>query len=299
MELDEKPAIRKIYHEIFQEQIILVFLVPADMAYQGQVAYTQHRNIVREDAETTKVRPVFDASVKQKGGRSLNSYLKPGPKLNPAIMATIMRFRKKKIRWMAGIEKAFLQIKLHGDHAQLLRCLWVDNWESKDRKIVHYVWTRLAFWLTCSPFVLRAVISHHLDSKKDKYPERVKSILERLYVDDWMGGSDDLDKAVEEILWTKQVFDEARIPLVKWCTNSEELKERLRGVIEFSTKPREMNSDLTDETKKALGILWENMVSTDKMGRICHTIITPSTLKDWNQFVSGIDGIEDMRIPMI
>lgn len=66
-----------------------------------------------------------------------------------------------------------------------------------------------------------------------------------------MGGSDDLDKAVEEILWTKQVFNEARIPLVKWCTNSEELEERLREVIKFSTKPRKMNADLTDETNKA------------------------------------------------
>jgi hypothetical protein len=47
------------------------------------------------------------------------------------------------------------------------------------------------------------------------------------------------------------------MPLIKWCTNSEELKEKLKGIIEFSTKKREMDSELTDETKKALGILWD------------------------------------------
>lgn len=56
-------------------------------------------------------------------------------------------------------------------------------------------------------------------------------------MDDWLGGSDDLDEAVEGTLWTKQVFHEkAKMLLVKWCTNSEELKEILRGIIEFSTK---------------------------------------------------------------
>lgn len=158
------------------------------MSYQGPVAYTPHRHIgtVRKEAESTKVRPVFDASVKQKGERSLNSWLEPGPNLNPNLMATIMKFRKKKICLTADIKQAFFQIKQHK------LPLWVDDPASKDRKIIYYVWTRLAFGITCSPFILRAVIIHHLDSKK----ERVKSILERLYVDDWMGGSVDINSAV-------------------------------------------------------------------------------------------------------
>jgi hypothetical protein len=47
------------------------------------------------------------------------------------------------------------------------------------------------------------------------------------------------------------------MPLVKWCTNSTELKERLKGTIEFTVTKKEMDSELTDVTKKALGILWD------------------------------------------
>jgi hypothetical protein len=51
--------------------------------------------------ETTKVRPVFHGSVRQKSDRSSNSFLEAGPNLNPVVMAkqaTILRFRRNKIR---------------------------------------------------------------------------------------------------------------------------------------------------------------------------------------------------------
>jgi hypothetical protein len=37
--------------------------------------------------ETTKVRPVFHGSVRQKSDRSSNSFLEAGPNLNPVVMA--------------------------------------------------------------------------------------------------------------------------------------------------------------------------------------------------------------------
>ena len=46
----------------------------------GQSHYLPHRPVIREDKETTKIRPIFDASCKV-NVPSLNDYLYSGPNL--------------------------------------------------------------------------------------------------------------------------------------------------------------------------------------------------------------------------
>jgi hypothetical protein len=146
------------------------FIEKADLDYKGLVAYLPHRPVVRVDAETTKVRPVFDGSVHQRGRRSLNANLEAGPNMNPDIMGIMMRFRRYGIAWTADIQKAFLQIEMHPEHEQLVRFLWVDNPEKEKPEIVEYRWKRLTFGLTSSPFILRVVLTKHLRSYEKERP---------------------------------------------------------------------------------------------------------------------------------
>jgi hypothetical protein len=56
--------------------------------------YMPHRPVVRPDKETTKIRPVFDASAKTKDGVSLNSEILKTPVLHPALTGILlMRFQ--------------------------------------------------------------------------------------------------------------------------------------------------------------------------------------------------------------
>ena len=50
-----------------------------DNGSPGKVHYLPHRAVIRNDRETTKVRIVFDGSAKEKGGKSINDLLRPGP----------------------------------------------------------------------------------------------------------------------------------------------------------------------------------------------------------------------------
>ena len=49
----------------------------------GTVRYIPHKEVVREDKNTTKLRVVYDASSKQPQQPSLNECLEPGPSLTP------------------------------------------------------------------------------------------------------------------------------------------------------------------------------------------------------------------------
>ncbi|XP_071629497.1 uncharacterized protein [Temnothorax longispinosus] len=66
---------------------------PAD----GRVYYLPHHGVHKLDSTTTKLRVVFDASSKCPNGQSLNDTLLSGPKLQPDIVAVLLRFRAEPV----------------------------------------------------------------------------------------------------------------------------------------------------------------------------------------------------------
>ena len=94
-----------------------------------------HRAVVRQGKETTKVRIVFNCSSKSKYNLSLNECIETGPYLNHNILDVILNFRKNKIAIIAGIEKAFLMIRIPEKDSKFLKFLWHSDDPDKDYKI--------------------------------------------------------------------------------------------------------------------------------------------------------------------
>ena len=65
--------------------------------------------MLRSDKATTKLRVVYDASLKT-SGPSLNECLYKGPKFHQLILDLLIRFRSYKVTLIADVEKAFLMI---------------------------------------------------------------------------------------------------------------------------------------------------------------------------------------------
>ncbi len=249
---------RAEYHKIFEEYLVLGFIEEADPYYLGKTAYLPHRPVIRETAETTKIRPVFDGSVHFKHRRSFNANLEVGPNLNPDIMGILMRWRRHKVAWTADIEKAFLQIAIHPEHKQIVRFLWVEDITANKPTIKHFIWKRLPFGLTSSPFILRAVMLKHFKQYEAEFPGITNEILDQLYVDDWMGGAEDPRAAKVQVLRTQRILSEARFTLSKWITNSEELIQDSIEEIPFSQNISTLACEKSFDHKpnKALGIIW-------------------------------------------
>lgn len=71
------------------------------------IYYLPHHPVMKESSLTTKIRPAFDASAKDKRGHYLNECLATGPNLVELIQSLVMKFRKTQIGVTGDIKKAF------------------------------------------------------------------------------------------------------------------------------------------------------------------------------------------------
>ena len=90
--LRKTPEILEAYDGTIKEQLKegIIEEVP-EKPTGGRITYLPHQEIVRKDAETTKVRVVYDASAKpSKNARSLNECLYVGPSLTPLLYDVLL-----------------------------------------------------------------------------------------------------------------------------------------------------------------------------------------------------------------
>lgn len=168
-----------IYQNIFKEWLKLGIIekVPKGELHKVKVSYIPHHPVFNPKSTTTPIRPVFDASARNKGSPSLNDCLEKGPNLLELILTILMRFRMGRYGVLSDIKKAFLQISVRRNDRDFLRFLWYENGE-----IQEYRHCRVVFGVSASPFLLAATLNHHLDSVKKDFQETAKLLKETTYV---------------------------------------------------------------------------------------------------------------------
>ena len=180
--------------------------------------YLPHKAVVKREAESTKLRIVYDASLKESNHhRSLNDCPYPGPPLQTLLWSILARSRFYPVLLTGDLEKAFLQVRIKEEERDALRFFWRSP--SQDKTLI-YRFTRALLGLTCSPFLLGGVISQHLKSWELEYTSRrdtaVEEIRDGLYVDDLMVGGSNVEEVAEKKATTTEVFEDATFALHKW-----------------------------------------------------------------------------------
>ena len=118
-----------------------------------KVSYLLHQPVVCEQAETTKVRAVYDASCKDRATKiSLNYCLNVGIAINPLMFDILVRLREHLV---VVIGKAFLDIEVHDGDRDCLRGLWVQDIHAANPEVIVYRFERVAFGVNSSPFLLK------------------------------------------------------------------------------------------------------------------------------------------------
>ena len=187
--------------------------VTTDESKGNPVFYLPHHPVVRKESTSTKIRPVFNASCKGPNGVSLNDCLDAGPNLNPGIAEVILRFRRWKFVVSADVKKAFLQIKLKEQDQDVHRFLLKKAGELRTMRF-----SRVAFGVNCSPFLLSATIRHHLLKYLPALPA-VQELQENLYVDDFLSGADTEAEAKRLYQDADQIMTDAGMTLTKLTSN--------------------------------------------------------------------------------
>jgi len=225
MYLCKNPEVNTEYLKVFksyEEEGIIEKVF--DAGVPGKVHYIPHRPVIRDDKLTSKVRPVFDASAKEKYGKSLNDCLHAGPSLLNNIFDIIIRFRCGKISLMADIRQAFLNIEIHKDHKDYLRFLFVDS--ENPTVMQMYRFNRACFGVTCMPFLMSGTIIYHMKALKSRagFDKMIDRFLRDLYMDDITTAVNSFQEGVDFYEFAKKSMEGAGLELRKWNSNLVALK---------------------------------------------------------------------------
>ncbi|GFW16376.1 integrase catalytic domain-containing protein [Trichonephila clavipes] len=125
-----------------------------------------------------KIRPVFDASTRDKNQPSLNDCLNRGPNLIELIPDIFDKFRLYTIGLSSDIEKAFLQLSIIPEHRDYLRFFLPTV---KETKIYRHC--RVVFGICSSPFLLSACIDHLLKNSPARFDDVTQKLKHSFYVD--------------------------------------------------------------------------------------------------------------------
>ncbi|CAB3235743.1 unnamed protein product [Arctia plantaginis] len=101
--------------------------------------YLPHHVVIKESSETTKVQVVYDASALDTNNVSLSKDILLGPTLlvQDDIRSLVMRWRLRRVAYVADIKKRFCQILVSKEDANYQRIMWrrEENGPIKDYRL--------------------------------------------------------------------------------------------------------------------------------------------------------------------
>ncbi|XP_028414392.1 uncharacterized protein LOC114537542 [Dendronephthya gigantea] len=224
-----------------------------------KIFYIPHRYVVRESAQTTKMRIVYDASARETSDSpSLNDCLYAGPALQNKLWDVLVQQRAFPVVISGDIKKAFLQVRVRECERDALRFHWRSN---VDEEIQTYRFARVLFGLAPSPFLLGGVLECHLDSWFRRYPEEVERLRRSLYVDDILSGGQNTTEAKQRKTTAIEIMDDGKFTLHKWNSNVPELEDNLNESRDEQSFAKQQLQVKPGESK-LLGLKWDKTTDT-------------------------------------
>ena len=201
---------------------------------------------MKKDSATTPIRIVYDCSCRQNSDSpSLNDCLESTPPELNDLTSILVRFRLNRFAVCTDIEKAFLHVQLDERDRDVTRFLWLRNPDDPDSNLITYRFKSVLFGATCSPFILHATLTRHLDDNAQIW---VSDLLKKdLYVDNVTSSFPDEDTVADYFRDSRDLMSSAGFNLRSWNSNSD----RLRMIAE--------SEDVLDSDKvtKILGMRWD------------------------------------------
>lgn len=211
--------------------------------------YIPHHAVLRPNAVTTKLRVVFNASSSDGAGLSLNEASMIGPKVQPDLFDTLLRFRLWKVAYSADIEKMFRQIVVDQRDRDYQRILWREN---KKQPVREYRLATVTYGHAPSPYLSTKCLQVLARDVED--PKVSDLILNSFYMDDLLGGADNELEAIKAREAVHKILCSAGFRLRKYISNSDLL---LKSIKNEDTAIDQNSKCLESETASILGLEWK------------------------------------------
>ena len=146
-----------------------------------------------ESSTTTKLREVFDTSVKTASGASLNDQFMVGPTVRSSLIDALIQFWHHRITMTTDVGKMYSAILLSEDQWDLHRSKCREDCTQPLRD---YCMTRLTFCVLASPFAANMTLRQNVLNLQEDYPRAAQVALDCFYVDNSLVGVDSVDDAI-------------------------------------------------------------------------------------------------------
>ncbi|GFW90109.1 DUF1758 domain-containing protein [Trichonephila clavipes] len=237
---ETKPKKHDIFPVEVWEKWNIIERVP-DLELNKECHYLAHRPVIKLDSQTTKIRPVFDASA-SKRETFFNECLLKGTNLIELIPDILDRFRIYPIGISADMEKAFLMLSVAPKDRDFLRFF------SRVVKGGSCIGTaELCLGVSSSSFLLNASVMHLLENCQPQHEEVAQKLKCSFYVDNCVSGVFNTDEQ-------GRFIEHAKLIMLNGCFN-------LRG---FERNVAGKNVDRSSGDTSVLGVIWNLETNTLK-----------------------------------
>ena len=210
-------GVAELYNQVFAEQLdqgIISELNLRDINPSAHV-WIPHRPVIKNDPlTTTKVRPVFNCSLKAHGKPSLNEAAFPGVDIMGKLLNLLNYFRLNKYTLLSDIRKAFLMIHLKNQiDKNRFSFVTFDN-----GKFRYFQYNTILFGFVSSPFVLNYILRKHAETIEDLAVRNV--VAHRMYVDNLIATHDDAFFLADLQQKASVALASGGFDLREWASNS-------------------------------------------------------------------------------
>ncbi|XP_044748988.1 uncharacterized protein LOC123311742 [Coccinella septempunctata] len=186
--------------------------------------YISHHAIFKEQIENSsviyKIRVVFDASLRDVQGVSLNDTLYTGPKLQKDISCLLLNFRYFRYCFTCDIKQMYRQINVNKEFWQFQKIIWRSD---PSEPLREYYLRTVTYGVSCSPYLALKTLQELAKSEKARFPKAAKALEENFYIDDGLLGSDSVEDTRALQLELINLLREGGFELGKWAGNHPSL----------------------------------------------------------------------------
>ncbi|XP_072400337.1 uncharacterized protein [Diabrotica undecimpunctata] len=253
--LNKSDELRHLHTEFISEYVSLGHCKYVPLSKFNELSehkfFLPHHCVFKHDSLTTRLRVVFDGSMKSTSNVSLNDIMLKGYTVQPDLFEILIRFRLYKYTLIADIEKMFRQIKINPKQTFLLNILW-RNSPQEELKCLEL--QTATYGTNSASFLSTRCLKELAVRNKEKYPLAADTLENSCYVDDILHGANDIETLYKTYKQLSTSLNSAGIPLHKWSSNSSEFLDSI------SSESQKSNYVIKPDnwSNKALGICWNS-----------------------------------------
>ncbi|XP_073950826.1 uncharacterized protein isoform X1 [Choristoneura fumiferana] len=222
--LHQNPVLFTEYQKFIQEYLTLKHGHYVDIELydlnKDAVYFLPHHAVIKADSKTTKLRAVFDGSMKTNKRVSLNDLLLNGPVVQRDLFDIIMLFRLGDFTFTSDIKRMFRNVRLREEHTSLQNILWRDS-PSENVKCIRL--DTVTYGLKSSSYLATRCLEELASKHERNLPLASFIIRNCTYVDDILFSDNKLDNVLEAKSQLRELLSLGGFHTHKWSSNSSDV----------------------------------------------------------------------------